>query len=229
MAVFQKTFSAMSVDVSAMMEDSANDTFSSTIVNDVINKENIKLLELMRQFGDFEVTSSNITVVANTQEYDLPADFGTARKVVRTDNNIELIHCPYDQYLIEWVETQTGYTYKYYIINAYNILGSGPTTTYAKIGFVPVPEKAMTVKVVYQPFPQILAAGTDISRVPGNFHDLIEIGACKRLAAMKGMVDLEKYFSKDYDERYRQFRMWLADDREDRKGKQFRDVWQSRV
>lgn len=212
MTAVTKAFSDLYGDLRLILQDSRDGIWTLAVKKKFLNAANTELIQLMLQYGDYRSPYTDLTVVANTQEYDLPAAFAMARMVIRTDDNIKLPKTEFDDYLLQGSTDQTGYSNKYYVRNAYEVSGlSSATTNYAKMGFVPSPSEGFTARVWYQPTNETLVYDTDVSIVPGDFHDLLVIRAAMKCFMLKGMWDSYQALRKtEYEPMIRDFKAYLA-------------------
>jgi len=225
MATLRKTFQELYNELANKLEDSSHNTWSLDRKKDFINQENASLLLLMAEYSDWEGNSTTITTSANTQEYDLPEDFQFIRMAYRKSDNLELYPMPSFNRAIRYgEENNTGEPYAYYLVDSYRV--DDGTTSYAKIGFYPVPDGTYTIYVKYYPAPQKLVNDADISPVPGLFHDLIILGAGLRAFEEKGMIDMYRLWERSYLKRKEEFISYLAS-RQRYKSPFFENIYQT--
>ena len=120
-------------------------------------------------------TAMNFTV--RTFYYDLPSDCGKVYDVrqTRTPAKLHLVDTrTFDLFRANQSSTDTP--------RAYHVFQySNPTSATGQqwaLTLDPIPDAAMLVEVRYLIRPLNLAAGTDVSRIPYNYHHVLVDGAC---------------------------------------------------
>lgn len=224
MTSYEKNFSSLLDDANARFRGPA---ITRTTWQGYLNEVYVKLQGTMREFGDYDLTATTIAVTNGTQEYDLPADFGIARKVWRGDDNVQLEKTFYDNWLLQYVSSQTSYSRQYYVRGAHKIYTDkdGEQEEFAQIGLCPCSDRSFTLGIIYQPAPHKLENGTDIPVVPPQFVDLIVWGALVNAYTVEGMSEQQNECEGRFERLYKDFKQWLGKDREAYSGQGFQNVW----
>lgn len=220
---FGKTFKNLYEDTSTRLGDSSNVTWPLALIKDFINQEYVDMQDNMNRFGDWYNASTTISVSAGTQEYDLPADFDSMRKVYRADSYIELKQGKYDDYLRQGTEIQTGYSYSYYIRGG--CMTDNTTTTYNLLGLVPSPSTSFSLHIDYQKKPHQLTNDNDVPLIPATFSEVLIYGAMRRARMMKGSIQELQILVPEYERKVRKFQRWLAENRERFGNSPLQDMW----
>jgi len=169
-------------DVRMYLDEATANQWTDANILTCINFSYWDLLRRAEELTGTRLTSStDIDLVASTQEYDLPSDCETVVDV--RDNNLE-VPIPvltfnerdfHQDSLGVW--GLTGYfgdSYVAYIKNA-------------KIGFCPTPSASDSdaITVTYIAEQSELAAGAKTTQLPNKFKELIVLNAYKRLKAIR--------------------------------------------
>jgi hypothetical protein len=226
MTSYEKNFSDLLDDVKARFRGPA---ISIPTWEGYINEVYVKLQQTMRDYSDYDVSEPySVSVIANTQEYPLPADFGIVRKVWRGDDNVQLEKGFFDNFLMQYVTSQSGYSKKYYLKGAHKITGTGEAQVeeFVKLGLMPVSSVNFQLWIVYQPLPHKLEDTSDVPNLPAQFCDLLTWGALVKAYSLEGMTEQKNETQKEFDKIYLDFKKWLGKDREAYDGVGFYNIYQ---
>lgn len=160
--------------------DQENSKFvSDSELTGYINASIKELYDTLINAGEFYfVSTQNINLVANQQEYDLPADFykllGVDLVVDQQGNGVTLKPFQFEQrnsYLFTPTWNVVGLSYLRYLIQG------------NKLRFVPVPSGSTQVKVWYAPAFANLSADTDTFDGINGFEEYVIIDVALKMMA----------------------------------------------
>lgn len=224
MAHYNMTFLQMVTELASAkyLNDPSFGVYTNALCKDEINRANDELLDLWNQAvgGDIGVKAgANIDAVSGTQEYDLPADFLTFKGghvyiLTGADGQdyTELTEVDYKDTYIQGTSDQLETPVGFCVVGSYSktTVGATQTTTYARLRLFPIPDDSYTIAIKYVPIsPDILNADTDVSSIPGNFHDLVVLRAALKISQAKGFADLMKVWGMEYEKRLYDFKMFI--------------------
>jgi len=179
------------------LDDSDHTTWSLAHKKNLLNLALLRVVSRLYEQGVWSVPSYAFSTVANTAEYDLPADFYLARFLLDADDyEIPLTD-------VFSATTETGEPTEACIVGAYSV--SGTTTNYAKIRFNPVPDGVYNYTLWYNPAPPAMTEDTDIPPVPEVLHELIALEAGVAALKNKGFFELISSWVDDCQERWEFF------------------------
>ena len=175
--------------------DTNNRVWSAAILQDCLNREGESLFRAMEEAGLYDVKTQDVSVVAGTEAYNLPADFALVVGKPYDAADVDTKYSP-----VSYEERYSAGDYAYYIIGEYKVDGATPTTSYAKIGVVEAGDtvaRSFTLTVPYQPKWVDLSHDDDVPPIPADFHELQVLGARIRCMESKNMntKEVEKMYS----------------------------------
>jgi len=169
--------------------DDTSSYFADTTFLKYLNLEQQALANIIDQsYENYFVTSTMISLIANTAEYTLPTDF---KKLIRLEN-VENSDSPIELTPITFNEKDTvvAHTISYGSPSCYamqdNSIVLAPKPTYSK---------ANAIKIYYVKRLDDLSAASSISAIPSEYHEVIVWGIVKRAmfqqqAVGEAMVDV---------------------------------------
>ena len=135
--------------------------FGSSRINQFINNAYFNLVRRVSYYVDEAV--QDLSTVAGTATFGLPADFAKIRSMRRTDLGREL----------EAVELRD--------IDR-SVITQGTPYAYAQDGvnihLYPTPDQAYPLELRYWKIPVALSADTDVPTIPPDYHNLLIYSAC---------------------------------------------------
>lgn len=198
------TFLQLLTKLQRRLEDEDDGTWSADHKKDALNQSNAELLVDLYETTEFQQKSTTITTTSGTKLYDLPADFMYVRRVYRDDflDLTILAESPVAFTL------DAGEPVSCWIEDAYKIISG--VTSYAQVGFWPIPSAAWVYAFPYFPIPDVLTADADVSPVPVTFHDVIIIDAAIKCYNDRGLKGLAGGFKEERDERWYKLEAYMA-------------------
>jgi hypothetical protein len=224
MSSYFRTFAQMQTELASakFLNDPNHVVYGADLLKDELNRANNESLDIWNQAigGDVGVKAGpNISATAGVQEYDLPADFLTFKGghvliLAGADGQEykELKEIDYRDTYIQGTSDQQEAPVAFCVVGSYGktTVGETQTTTYAKLRLFPIPDNSYTISIKYVPIsPDLLVADSDVSSIPGNYHDLIVLRAALKIAEGKGYADLVKMWGMEYEKRSADFKVFI--------------------
>jgi len=204
-------FLALQTRLNNKLSDTGNVRWTAAFKQQNLNEAYRMLYRTMVEKGPVNIKTASISVVAGTQEYNLPSDFG--RVYGRPHRDTDYLELDPTDYKNHDFDTDNGAALSipclFYIRDYYKV---ETTASYAKIGLRPIPDTSFTLSVDYIPQMVDMAVDADVPLVPELFHELIVLGA--------GLVCLEDVTNDDsryrnylnrYKDMYKQFEQYMVD------------------
>ena len=184
MATLDGTLAQLRADVRTYLDDATQNAWSDAVINNFVNMAYKQVLLKAEELTGTRLTSqSNISFVAEQQEYDLP---NGCEVVLDAKDNRRDIPVPFIGYGERYMYTSGLGLYwrTYYGSTTAAYLRNG------KIGFVPVPTEAVddAVTLTYIASQAVLSQDSHVIQIPTKYHELVVLGAVKRAKAARGEV-----------------------------------------
>lgn len=201
------TFAEMYARLAEELQDSDHASWTLARKKEYLNEANVKYHHLLYEYDFLQYTAATITTASGTQAYSLPTGFQSMIRMWR-DGEYELTPDLDRQLGID--SSDTGEPLFYSIQNAYKITGAGPTTSYAQVAFMPIPDAAYTINYEYFPAPDEMTRDTDVSSIPVSFHDLIILDAQVTAYRKRGQWDFVNALKGERNERKQELIEFLS-------------------